>query len=132
LNKIVDGISKAAALVGDITSASNEQATGITQINQAISQVAEVVQTNSSTAEESASASEELSSQAELMKNAVSRFKLKNVKGTNFENGLSSDVVRMIENMVESKKSHTSNNKAETESSSKLKISLDGKDFGKY
>lgn len=77
LDKIVDGITKAAVLVGDIAVASNDQANGIAQVNQAIEQVGQVVQTNSATAEESASASEELSSQADILKNSVNKFKLK-------------------------------------------------------
>ena len=55
----------------------DEQASGIAQINKGIEQVAQVVQNNSATAEESAAASEELSSQAELLKEMVSRFKLR-------------------------------------------------------
>ena len=39
-----------------------------------------MVQTNSATAEESAAASEELSGQAEMLKQMVDTFKLKNVK----------------------------------------------------
>jgi len=39
LNTIVEEISKAASLVQDISVASNEQATGIAQINQGVSQV---------------------------------------------------------------------------------------------
>jgi methyl-accepting chemotaxis protein len=77
LNELVSGVAKAADLVGDIASASNEQATAISQINKGIEQVSQVVQTNSATAEESAAASEELSSQAELLKNMVGNFKLK-------------------------------------------------------
>ncbi|MDK2808101.1 MAG: methyl-accepting chemotaxis protein [Clostridiales bacterium] len=77
LNKIVEDVAKAADLVAQISVASNEQATGIAQINQGIMQVSEVVQNNSATAEESAAASEELSSQADLLKEAVERFQLK-------------------------------------------------------
>ncbi|MBV7273575.1 methyl-accepting chemotaxis protein, partial [Clostridium sp. PL3] len=77
LDKIVAGIEKAANLVGDISTASNEQATGISQINKGIEQVSAVVQNNSSTAEESASASEELTSQAEILSEMVGKFKLK-------------------------------------------------------
>ena len=77
LSEIVTGIDKAADLVGDIAKASNEQASGITQINKGIEQVSMVVQNNSATAEESAAASEELSSQAELLKEMVGRFKLR-------------------------------------------------------
>ncbi len=78
LNEIVDSIEKAASLVGNIAAASNEQASGITMINKGIEQVSKVVQNNSATAEESAAASEELSGQAELLKEMVGKFKLKN------------------------------------------------------
>jgi len=44
--------------------ASNEQASGIAQVNKGLEQVSMVVQNNSATAEESAAASEELSSQS--------------------------------------------------------------------
>ncbi len=83
LKGIVEDISKAASLVNDIAIASNEQAAGISQINQGITQVSMVVQTNSATSEESAAASEELSSQAELLKEQVERFKLKKVVNLN-------------------------------------------------
>lgn len=86
LVEIVSGIDKAANLVGGIAEASNEQATGIAQINKGIEQVSKVVQNNSATAEESAAASEELSGQAELLKEMVGRFKLsqgmKNLPGS--------------------------------------------------
>ena len=77
LDRIVSDVAKAATLVGSIAVASNEQATGIAQINQGVEQVAQVVQTNSATAEESAAASEELSSQAELLKEMINGFRLK-------------------------------------------------------
>lgn len=77
LGKIVVGVDKASNLVAEIASASNEQATGISQVNQGIEQVSRVVQVNSATAEESAAASEELSSQAELLKKMIEKFKLK-------------------------------------------------------
>ena len=76
LNKIVEDVSKAATLVSGITAASNEQAIGISQINEGIMQVSEVVMTNSAASEESAAASEELSGQAELLKENVAKFKL--------------------------------------------------------
>lgn len=77
LEKIVDDIEKAANLVSEIAAASNDQATGISQINQGIEQVSKVVQSNSATAEESAAASEELSGQADLLKGMVGRFQLR-------------------------------------------------------
>ena len=77
LQGIVTGVEKAAQLVGEIASASEEQAGAITQVNSGIDQVSQVVQNNSATSEETAASAEELSSQAELLKNMVSRFKIK-------------------------------------------------------
>lgn len=129
LNEIVESITKAAELVGQIASASNEQAIAISQVNQAVGQVSQVVQTNSATAEESASASEELSSQADMLKQMVNNFKLKDVKDMKFTNldKMSPDIIRAIEEMIEKK------NKIQASvSNSKPKISLDDEEFGKY
>jgi methyl-accepting chemotaxis protein len=81
LEEILSSVAKVTDLVSSIAMASNDQATSIAQITQGIEQVSQVVQTNSATAEESAAASEELSGQAELLKNMVSRFKLKAKSG---------------------------------------------------
>jgi methyl-accepting chemotaxis protein len=78
LGKIAEGIAKTTALVGDIATASNEQASGITQVNQGIGQIAQVTQTNTATAEQSAAASTELVTQAEILKGMIQKFKLKN------------------------------------------------------
>jgi methyl-accepting chemotaxis protein len=77
LNAIVEGIESAASLIQDIANASNEQASGIAQINMGVEQVSQVIQNNSATAEESAAASEELSGQADLLKQMVGHFKLR-------------------------------------------------------
>lgn len=76
LVKIVSGTAEAASLVKQIDVASNEQATGLAQINQAVMQVSEVVQANSAVSEQSAAASKELAGQAEMMRESVSKFKL--------------------------------------------------------
>ncbi len=77
LNSIAEDIIKVSQLIEGISIASNEQSVGIEQINKAIDEVAQVVHTNSATAEESAAASEELSGQAELLKQEVKKFNLK-------------------------------------------------------
>ena len=136
LNGIVGGVAKAAELVGNIAAASNEQASAISQINQAINQVSQVVQTNSATAEESASASEELSSQAEVMRDNVSKFKLKQQANQGFRAsaGVSPEVLRAIENMMEQKKyrQEKRDDKYEVALAQTGKIDLDDKEFGKY
>ncbi len=57
--------------INSILSASQDQATGIGQINSAITQLDKATQENAATAEETASSSEELSAQAEILNNMV-------------------------------------------------------------
>jgi methyl-accepting chemotaxis protein len=66
--KVSTGARKVAELVGEISSASTEQAQGIEQINKAIMEMDRGVQQNAANAEESASASEEMNAQSEQMK----------------------------------------------------------------
>ncbi|MCK9216650.1 MAG: methyl-accepting chemotaxis protein [Firmicutes bacterium] len=136
LNKIVGDVAKAAELVGDIASASNEQANAIGQINQGIMQVSQVVQSNSATSEEGAAASEELSGQADLLKEMVGKFKLKGIdRSYSKSDELSPEVLKMIESMTEKKKGETEEeNKVEMdeENRKKAKIVLSDKEFGKY
>ncbi len=65
------------ASVQEITKAAEEESEAIAQVTEGIDQISSVVQTNSATSEESAAASEELSSQAALMKELLSRFRLR-------------------------------------------------------
>ncbi|MFH1139511.1 MAG: methyl-accepting chemotaxis protein [Pseudomonadota bacterium] len=81
LRRIVEGAAKAADLVGEIASASNEQALGIVQINQGLEQVEKVTQANTASAEQTASAAEQLSSQAAMLKQLLARFRLNRVNG---------------------------------------------------
>lgn len=76
LQEIVEAITKASDLVGEIAAASAEQAQGIAQVNQGLGQIDQAVQQNTATAEESAAAAEELSSQSEHMKQMLARFTL--------------------------------------------------------
>lgn len=131
LTRIVDGVSEVAELVNSIAVASNEQAAGISQINQGVMQVSQVVQTNSATSEESAAASEELSTQAEMLKEMVGKFKLKQENySANKAGGLSPDVLRMLEQMADRKRSAVS--LADTSAASKPRIALNDSEFGKY
>ncbi|WP_114296277.1 methyl-accepting chemotaxis protein [Anaerobacterium chartisolvens] len=135
LNKIVGDVARVSELVNDIAVASGEQATGIAQINQGVMQVSQVVQTNSATSEESAAASEELSSQAELLRESVSRFKLKKVVHTygKFEE-INPEILKMLEDMADKKKAGKVKNEEEEdeEYSLKPKIELGDRGFGKY
>lgn len=76
-SKIVDQSNEAALLVEEISKASKEQAEAIFQVTAGLDQISSVVQNNSATSEESAAASEALFKQAQLLKELVSRFQLK-------------------------------------------------------
>lgn len=65
------------ALIDDIADNTTQQASMASEISRGIDQIAIVVQSNVDTAESSAAASEELSSQAAMLRELVSRFRLK-------------------------------------------------------
>ena len=79
IGRIVVASEEAAKLVHEISKASQEQAASIAQVTLGIDQISSVVQTNSATSEESAAASKELSTQAQVLKDLVNRFELKEV-----------------------------------------------------
>lgn len=64
--------AKTAELVSEIAAASKEQAMGIQQISNALTDIDQATQQNATSAEESASASEEMRSQAERLSEFVS------------------------------------------------------------
>lgn len=85
LNKIVPDIRKTAELVQEINASSNEQSSGVTQINQAIQQLDQVIQQNASSAEETSSTAEELAAQAAQLQSSISFFKVEEAKN-NYRN----------------------------------------------
>ena len=76
LTEIVDSIKKVAEIVAEIASASNEQSTGIEQVNKALTQMDEVTQQNSALVEENAATAKTLEHQAKSMEERVAFFKL--------------------------------------------------------
>ncbi len=79
LLEVVEKVNAVSAKIDEIATASEEQATAVTQLKGGIEQISAVVQTNSATSEESASASEELSGQAQMLKQIIGAFQLKDV-----------------------------------------------------
>lgn len=83
LEEILLSVENIASIVSNIAEASVNQASSVGQVNAGITQIADVVQTNSATSEECAAASAELSSLAGQLQNAVGKYKLlagRNVK----------------------------------------------------
>jgi methyl-accepting chemotaxis protein len=80
LNDIVDSIKKVAVVISDIAAASAEQATGIEQVNKALTQMDEVTQQNSALVEENAATAKTLEQQAKAMSDEVSVFRVEGIE----------------------------------------------------
>jgi methyl-accepting chemotaxis protein len=134
LTEIKQSSIKAADIVAEIATSSNEQAQAISQINEGLRQIDQVTQTNTASAEESASASEELSGQANNLKQMISRFVLKEERG--YSNKMSKEnTQRYISTRREASKRLTSQNFQESTQKSVRPddiINLDEDDFGRY
>jgi methyl-accepting chemotaxis protein len=76
LAEIVESIKDVAKIVADISTASSEQASGIEQVNKALTQMDEVTQQNSALVEENAATAKTLDEQAWAMSERVSFFRL--------------------------------------------------------
>jgi methyl-accepting chemotaxis protein len=76
LREIVSSINSVAAIVSDIASASAEQASGIDQVNKALTQMDEVTQQNSALVEENAATARTLEQQSQAMDQQVGFFRL--------------------------------------------------------
>jgi uncharacterized phage infection (PIP) family protein YhgE len=71
MGRIVEGSREVSVLLGNITVAAREQATGISQVSQAMLQMNQIVQTNSAQAEEIAATGENLELQSQELIRAV-------------------------------------------------------------
>ena len=76
LAAITSVVQESEVIINGIAESSNYQATAVAQIEQAITQVSQVVQTNSAPSEECAASSEELSNQAARMRDMLSIYNL--------------------------------------------------------
>jgi methyl-accepting chemotaxis protein len=76
LHEIVESIKKVSDIVSDIANAGAEQASGIEQVNKALTQMDDVTQQNSALVEENAATAKTLEHQAKAMDERVSFFRL--------------------------------------------------------
>lgn len=80
LVELVPSIKKTADLVQEVSAASREQSSGVTQINKAMAQVDQVTQRNASSSEELSGTSEEMASQAEALQEMMSFFRVNGIQ----------------------------------------------------
>jgi methyl-accepting chemotaxis protein len=76
MQEIVASIRKVTDIVGEISSASEEQSRGVSLVGNAVSQMDRVTQQNAALVEESAAAAESLKQQAHQLVQAVATFRL--------------------------------------------------------
>ena len=76
LDEMVPSIAKTSGLVQEIVAASDEQATGVQQVNGAIGQLNQATQQNASASEELAATAEEMNGQATQLQQLMGYFKL--------------------------------------------------------
>jgi methyl-accepting chemotaxis protein len=76
MRAVVASIQEVSHLMSLVTSASDEQRSGIDQVVQAVTQLDQTTQQNAALVEESAAATTAMSQQAEELARAVARFKL--------------------------------------------------------
>jgi methyl-accepting chemotaxis protein len=76
LDEMVPSIRKTSDLVQEISAASEEQSSGVGQINAAVGQLSQTTQQNASSSEELAATAEEMSGQAERLQQTMAFFKL--------------------------------------------------------
>ncbi|MBR7781723.1 methyl-accepting chemotaxis protein [Undibacterium luofuense] len=76
MNDIVSSVKQVLEIMNEIAAASQEQSTGIEEVNHAISQMDEVTQQNAALVEEAAAAAASMQEQAANLMQEVSAFKL--------------------------------------------------------
>jgi methyl-accepting chemotaxis protein len=76
MNEVVESIKRVSDIMASITTASHEQATGVSQVGQAISQMDEATQQNAALVEEMAAAAGSLNTLAQELVHTVAVFRL--------------------------------------------------------
>ena len=76
MQEIVASVKRVTDIMGEISAASEEQSSGIDQVNRAVSQMDEVTQQNAALVEEAAAAAGSLQEQAQRLSEAVAVFKI--------------------------------------------------------
>jgi len=75
IQEVVTNVQRVSSLVSEIAGATQEQSTGLNEINKAVVQMDEVTQQNAALVEEAAAAAESLDAQAHALTEIVARFK---------------------------------------------------------
>jgi methyl-accepting chemotaxis protein len=97
LERIVGRVTKISALVESIALAADQQSTGLTQVNTAVSEMDGVTQQNAAMVEEATAAARSLAGEADELARQVARFKLEADRNSRAGNQTAAAAVRKIE-----------------------------------
>jgi methyl-accepting chemotaxis protein len=81
INDVVQSVRRVTDIMGEISSASQEQRSGIEQVNLAISQMDQVTQQNAALVEEAAAAAQSMTEQARALNQSVAVFQVEDTLG---------------------------------------------------
>ena len=95
MQEVVSSIGRVNEIIGEITSASLEQRTGIEQVNESIVQMEHVTQQNDTLVKQAASAADSLKVQTTELNNIVGVFKIKTAR-----NGTREEAVEMVKRVL--------------------------------
>ncbi len=77
MQSLVDAVKRVTDIISEISAASEEQSRGIEQVNIAIAQMDQTTQQNAAMVEEAAAAAQSMQEQAQLLRDVVNTFRLR-------------------------------------------------------
>jgi methyl-accepting chemotaxis protein len=80
IDEVVVNARRVADIIGEITAASGEQASGVGQVNVAVTQLDQMTQQNAALVEESSAAAESLKEQASRLTDVIKVFRTEGVR----------------------------------------------------
>jgi len=105
ITKMIDGIQKTSELVNEISVSSEEQADGISHVDEAIQQLEQVMQENVSSTEQMAAGSQEFMAQAQRLQKTALFFKVPE----NREEDNADDLIKTISGLSDSNRKKLQN-----------------------
>ena len=96
LSKVVNDVVRVADLLGEISTASNEQAEGIAQISSGLQQIDQVTQNNTANAEETSEAANSMAIQAQQLNQLMAQFNLVDESNPTNTNSLKATEIKSI------------------------------------
>jgi len=104
MSEVVMAIRRVTDIMGEISAASHEQSSGVTQVGEAVTQMDQTTQQNAALVEEMAAAANSLNNQAQSLVQAVAVFKISGNEEVSSTNNLTKTFTTSADSNVESPK----------------------------